>query len=294
MIIRISAFILMCLLSGFIVLSGEVLETTPLPPMVSREIQLVNLGMHRYYLSLQEPIVNISPEEAEKRAIDRARQHLVEHVCGMEVSNWLFNVEGEIASQAIDNLSKITSIMSRGYITEMSITESKNVIIGSNLARQVSLEMTVKPQIGDCDPYFSLRVQQNRSTFEEGEKLKLSITPSQDCYLSILNLYSNDTVSILLPNEYKDNYAKANTAFQFPSERDSFSIPLSLLPGKNQDVETIMVVATKKPITLIRTGTMSSYNTVESSINELMSALSKLPRSEYEFAFISYSIYKKK
>ena len=124
--------------------------------------------------------------------------------------------------------------------------------------------------------------------------MEVSITPTKDCYLSIFCIYSNNKVGMLLPNEYrKDNFVNANKTFKFPENNDNFSIPISLLPGKNEDSELIMIIATKKQISFPLFKTISSYNTYEATISELMNKLVIMPRNEIEIENLQYYVHKK-
>jgi hypothetical protein len=239
-------------------------------------------------------IQNISPEEARELAIQNACKKVIEYYSGVLVNSQTLKINAESNNKIlIDHFSQIVNLSSQAIILEKEIINEKIVTDKNILKKVVTLKVKVGKQEGKRDPYFNLDAELNKEYFQEGEGLEISITPTKDCYLSIFCLYSNETVSMLLPNEYrKDNFAKANEIFKFPDKNDVFSLSLQLFPDKNEDSETILIIATKQKISFPSFKTLSTYNTFEASLKELMYQLSKIPRNEIEETNLQYYIYR--
>lgn len=256
--------------------------------------EIENLGNDWYKVTATKQIVNITPEEAEQKAINKARLKAIEYACGIEVNSSTLNIQSESSFKSlIDYFSQITSLMSQGFILEQKILRNNTKTENSILIKEVTIKVKVAKQKGEKDPYFNINTKLNKVHFTEGEKLQLEITPTKDCYLTILCVYSDETVGLLLPNKHKNNFAKTNENFSFPDEQDNFSIPIFLLPNKTEDTEILMVIATKQKYNFTSFDILSSYNTYESSLKEIMKQLVKIPRNEIELSFMQYHIHKK-
>lgn len=257
------------------------------------EEEIIDLGDGWFEVTASAIIENITPEEAKDEAIKRACKNVIEYYQGVEVNARTLDILSESNERITEFFSQIVNFSSKAIILEKQIINEEIITDGNILKKVVTLKVKIGKQKGEKDPYFNLSTELNKTHFQEGEKLELSITPSQDCYLSIFCLYSNETVSILLPNEYKrNNFAETNKVFKLPSEKDVFSLTLGLLPSKNEDTETLIIIATKKPIYFPSFKNLSTYNTYESSLKELMYQLSRIPRSEMEEIVLQYYIYK--
>ncbi|MBC8527513.1 MAG: DUF4384 domain-containing protein [Candidatus Cloacimonetes bacterium] len=253
-----------------------------------------DLGDNWFEVTASTIIENITPEEAKEKAIKNACKKAIEYYSGILVNSRTLKITSESNNKIlIDHFSQLVNLTSQAIILEKEILSESITTDGNVLKKIVTLKVKVSEQKMERDPYFNLDAELNKDYFKEGEKLGLSIIPTKDCYLSIFCLYSNETVAMLLPNEYReDNFAKANKAFKFPDEKDVFSLPLGLLPDKNEDSETIIIIATKGEISFPSFKTFSTYNTFESSLKELMYQLSKIPRNEMEEVNLQYYIYK--
>ena len=257
------------------------------------EEKIRDLGNNWFEVTSYAIIENITPMEAKDQAIKRACKNVIEYYQGVEVNARTLDILSESNEKIVEFFSQIVNFNSHSKILEKQIINEEIITDGNILKKVVTIKVKVGKQKGEKDPYFNLYAELNKDYFKEGEKLGLSIIPTKDCYLSVFCLYSNETVSMLLPNEYrKDNFAKANEIFKLPNKTDVFSLPVGLLPDKNEDTETLIIIATKKPISFPSFKNLSTYNTYESSLKELMYQLSLIPRNEVEEVTLQYYIYK--
>jgi len=124
----------------------------------------------------------------------------------------------------------------------------------------------------------------------------LSVKSSRDCYLTILNICSNDSVYVIFPNKFRnDNFIKSGELFQLPNSNDKkigLYFPVNLLQNKNEDFEMIKVIATKQKIDFSSVYSFSAYGTYQSALSDLQKWLLKIPRDEIEEIDLQYFISK--
>lgn len=159
------------------------------------------------------------------------------------------------------------------------------------------LRVKVGCQKGQKDPFFDVTATLNKDIFKVGEKLELTVQSSKDCYITVLNICSNDTVYVLFPNQYRsNNFLKAKELFRLPNEEDKMkglSFRSKLLQEKEEDVEMIKVLATKENISLTASDTLSAYGTYELALKKLLNWLIKIPRDQIEELDLQYEISKR-
>lgn len=242
-------------------------------------------------------IQNISPEEARELAIQKACKNAIEYYSGVEISGRTLSLQAESNEKILlDNFLQLINQTSQGIILEKEVLNEEIKTDGNILKKVVVLKVKVGQQKGEKDPYFNLTANINREYFKENENLELIVIPTKNCYLTVFNICSNDSVYILFPNQYRnDNFVKSGEEFKLPNESDKkigLSFPIFLLPDKEEDTEIIKVIATKKPILFQSFQSISAYGTYQSAITELLRQLIKIPRDEIEEFDLEYFIMK--
>ena len=255
------------------------------------------LGNDWFKVTASVAIENITPEKAKNLAIQRACKQVIEYYCGVEISGRVLSVQAESDDAVLmDNFLQLINQTSNGIILEKEILSEETFTEGNVLKKVIVLKVKAGKQKGDKDPYFNLDAGLNREYFKEKEKLEITITPSQNCYLTIFNICSNDSVYIIFPNQFKkNNFVKAGEVFKLPDENDvkkGVSFPVYLLPGKKEDSEIIKIIATKKPLRFTSFSSFSSYGTFQSALDKLIVQIMKIPRNEIEEADLQYFIHK--
>ena len=253
--------------------------------------QISDLGEGWYKVTTSVRVENITPEQAKEKAIQKACQMAIEQFAGIEVTGRTSLIQAESNNEiTMDHFSKLTNQVSNGIVLEKEILKEVNFTVNEGILKSVTLKVKVGKQQGETDPYFSIDANLNKTYFQEGEELLLSITPSKDCYFTILNIMSDENVSTIFPNKYRtDNFVKANQCFLLPNEQDKekgISFKLSLLPGKNEDTEIIKILATKEPVNF---QINSDYKT---ALESLHNWLISIPQDQIVELDLQYFIYK--
>lgn len=264
----------------------------------SEKDKIKDLGNGWFEVVGKAIIQNITPEEAEEQAIYNACKDAIQYYSGVEISQRTLDIQAASQEKIIlDHFSSLSKQTSSGIILKKSIIHNKIVTDGKNLVKVVVLKVKVGKQKGEKDPYFNVTAQLNRDTFKEGEDLKLTVQSSKDCYISVLNICSDDSVYVLFPNQYRrNNFLKAGELFRLPNEDDramGLSFPVRLYEGKDEDIEMIKILATKEDISLTASHHLSAYGTYELALKKLLNWLIKIPHSEIEEIDLQYFITKR-
>jgi len=244
----------------------------------------------------QVEIAHITPEEAREKSIDQACNQALESY-GVDVTGRKLYIVGENAEKVTrDDYLNLTDQTTRGIIVEKKIINEKVITIDNSLFSQVTVQVKIARQKGDKDPYFTLDASLNKEHFQEYETLEISCVSSKDCYLTILNICSNDTVYVLFPNKYRDNnFVQAGEEFMFPNKADQdidLSLPVQLLPGKITDSEIIKIIATKELLNLVEFKSDMTYGTCSATLTKLMQRLITIPRDQIVEYDLIYFVHK--
>ncbi len=259
--------------------------------LFSEQPQITNLSNDWYQVTVSIPIANITPEQAREKAMQKACQMVIEQFAGIEVTGRTSLIQAESNNEiTMDHFSKLTNQISNGIILEKEILDEKNITENNLLYKRVTVKLKVGKQQGENDPYFSLDAGLNKNYFQEGEELFLNVKPTKDCYLTILNIMSDENVVTIFPNQYrKDNFVKAGNVFELPNQSDieqGIMFKVNLLHDKLEDAEIIKIIATKEPVSI---KIDSDFNT---AFEALQNWLVTIPRDQIEEVDLQYFIYK--
>ena len=257
--------------------------------------EFIELGNGWFQATESVMIENITPEKAKEIAIQKACRKAIEFYSGIEISGSVINIQAENQNQIlIDNFSSITKQTAQGIIIEKEILKDEIISKENQLIKVITIKVKVDKQKGERDPSFQITANLNREYFKDGEDMELSVKSSKDCFLTILNRCSNDSVYVIFPNEYrKDNFVKSGESFQLPNSKDKeigLYFPVNLLPNKNEDLEMIKVIATKQKIDFSSVYSFSAYGTYQTALIDLQKWLLKIPRNEIEEVDLQYFI----
>jgi len=259
--------------------------------LFSLQPQIADLGNDYYQVIFSIPIENITPEQAKEIAIQRACQMAIELFSGIEVTGRTSLIQAESNNKiTMDHFSKLTNQISNGIILYKEIIEEENITENNLIYKRVTIKLKVGKQKGEADPFFSLSANLNKSYFQNDEELILNVTPTKECYLTILNIMSDENVATVFPNQYrKDNFVKANELFVLPNENDKklgIKFKVHLLPDKTEDTEIIKIIATKEPVSI---NINSDFTT---AFEALQNWLITIPRDQIEEFDLQYFIVK--
>jgi hypothetical protein len=200
------------------------------------------------------PIVHITVEQARQLAWDQALVDALSQA-SLEVTGATMMKIDEGGEGKDDQFSQFVRTATRGRIVAVDTLfdeAEQRTVVGSErreLVYRVAMRAQVQPEMGRPDPGFQLELNLNKELFADGETLSLELTASRNCYITLFNLYANDSLLVLLPNELlRDNHLQAEKTLSVPSPNAGWTLPVGLLPGRETDREMLLAVATKSEI----------------------------------------------
>jgi hypothetical protein len=244
---------------------------------------------------------NITLVEARQKALEKAREDILIQTQRV-VANITTRYIAEHNQITYDDFANFTKEISRALITKEEIIEdpplSYERLEGSDkfvYKKRVVLEAWLKEVKGEPDPAFQVVLKTDRSAYHQSEPLKMKVSSTKDCYITIFNLFANDSMKVIFPHQFHpDNFLKANTELSIPSATESWSLPLYLLPGREQDTEALLIIATKENILFnvaenLNTETFFSFPSALQNINRW---LIEMAAEEYTQDLVKYVIVK--
>lgn len=253
--------------------------------------------------------VNISVDQAKKKALDDARSEAIKQVVGVRVSEETFRnvsevITGDNASQFNDLFSKFNRTSSYGKIVEESVIY-KSELEGDYPRYTAYLRARVVEEKGIPDPAFTAEIVignsilYDRGSLDKNDKLMFKLWASTDSYLYLFNILSNDSVQLILPNEFiPDNSfitSKSEQIFEKKIKNTGMTFPVMLPEGKESVTEGLMLIALKEKVDFVSPnlspgGIISTY---KAAITDIMNWLVGIPLEKRTESFQSFEIRKK-
>ena len=137
-----------------------------------------------------------------------------------------------------------------GVITDENYEDSM-VPDSDGYNMKMTLNAFVEPVTGQRDPGFYMDTRLNTNMLKEGQKLVISVKPSKDAYLYIINLMADNNAMLMYPNDYmKDNFIPAGSELIVPDpEMQKFiSFRVGTMPGQTITSESIYIICTKEKV----------------------------------------------
>lgn len=241
-------------------------------------------------VSGEASLANLSPAEAQALAIRRARNSAVEMVCGVRIQSETLVENLVLQSDFIHQVS-YGRIINEEILQWDVILDQDEPTKPPEISYFVSMKVGVQEEKGEPDPFYKVNVKLNKSVYESGEEMVISVSATMGGYLTVLNFSADDTVTLLFPNKLrKDNKIKAQQNFQIPSPQDReqlIKFQVATLPGHKKDTEYIKVISTRGPIDLLSEikssgnyGVMNSTKFAVTEVARLMAAIPVKDRAE--------------
>lgn len=244
---------------------------------------------------------DITPDEARARALQAAREEAIAFALGIDISSldYVYKEEGTSFRESFLSLSR--QISSGRIVAERPVQWTAYEVPADPLpisVYQARVQVRVEQYEGQPDPDFGVSVRLNKENFTDGEPMRLAITATLPCYISVLNITATDTVVVLLPHPYRPTgFVEPGDTLWVPDEEEQamgISYRVQVPEGRRQATEQIMVVAMKTEHTLgagwSRTGLHNQVPTRKAALVQLMRWLVKVPRQEWTEAGAAYRV----
>jgi mono/diheme cytochrome c family protein len=85
---------------------------------------------------------------------------------------------------------------------------------------------------------FKITLHSDKAEATVGEPAYFSVTTTKDCYLTLINIDSKDTGTVIFPNKFsQDNFISAGKEFLFPSSKDGYDFKF-----QDKGIETVIAM----------------------------------------------------
>ncbi|MFH0734578.1 MAG: DUF4384 domain-containing protein [bacterium] len=254
--------------------------------------------------------VNVSPEQAKSIALENARFEAIKNVVGLKLSEEVFrsveeNISGNNANEFNDIFKKFTRTSTYGKIVEEKYTFETSM--ENNYPLYIAkIDARVVEEKGNIDPNFKAEIILNKTKYIDrgnlkiNDKLDYSIHVSENAYLYLFNIMSNDSVQLVLPNQAIENTYYSTELKQQKFESKILSLGMSFTVGlpanRNSAIEGLMIIALKDKhdfkSSVFSTDGNNVIPTYKSALSEIMEWLVAIPLDRRTEAFASYEIVK--
>ena len=225
----------------FFLLTANVLLASEVPAN-----DVINkLGNGWYEAVGYQNLYEYSEKEGLKKAIALAQEAALQTHSGINIKSSSTRLFQESNTQVqLDQFFQITSFLSEGIITDSDLLQHKIIEFESQRYMKAHIKVRVQKLEGKPDPNFKLEAHLDRTVYNEGDAITIKAVSSKDCHLYVFNISSNDTVYVLLPNQYlEDNFIKKSQEIKIPPEKSGISYAAGLLPDRESDQKLIKLLA---------------------------------------------------
>jgi len=202
---------------------------------------------------------SIAPDDAKNELLQLLRNEAVTKKVGtsVEINTLLTDVMAESGESALEHTAWSGFFRSTvsGMITQEEVLIDSIVPFPDkgSYEKIVHLKAYVEPVSGQRDPAFKVEATLENNMLKAGDELIISITPSEDCYLYVINLLADHTVFLVFPNNYMlENRLKAGQSVRIPDKnmRHYIRFRVGIIPGEELTTEYIYIVCTKNPVSV--------------------------------------------
>jgi len=229
-----------------------------------------------------------TPKEVMERARRDAQNKAVEKAVGVFIRSHTLVSNSQLAEDlvyaSVRGMAEKTEVISEGW-------DEKD----RNLYR-VKLKALVRPVYPEKGGGISIKLSLSKTELKEGEEVRLFYQANNDCYVYLFSVAADGSVTLLLPNSVqKDNFVKAEEAYEFPPHDSTLKLKARLLPNYKSAEEKIKLIATRKEEGLIPLGFQEGlFRVYDASstgmISDLVKRLNQLEPADWTEATAVYTI----
>lgn len=241
-----------------------------------------------------------TPETLRASALQQAQEEIIHQYCGSEVASTTTLEDSMVASHRVLDVSRglITSLkqLDKGRFFSSELKERPGTIAHFF---EVRVEATPQRLAGNPDPEFRVNATLDKSGYTDGDTARMQIELNKAAYVYVFSIGWDSSIALLYPTRLDSQDQRMAGTFQVPPA-DGIPFRMATLPTqKSKHVrEFLLVVATKKPIDLQRSGINEAVARPRSiddtaSQSALAESLLKLRRDQVAETAVSYELYRR-
>ena len=255
-----------------------------------------------YHAQEVVPVVHITPEQAREEAWREALKVAAEQASLEVVAAAAMRVHEADGRLKHEHFARFVHTGTRARVVAIDTlfdgVEMRTV--GDNgrnePVHRVEIRARVRPETGTPDPGFALELnladKDSSNVYRHGEPLVMELEATRECHVTVFNLYGNDSLLVVFPNELMpDNRLAAGELLRIPPPGAGWELPVGLLPGRDTDQEMLLAVATKQPVPFRRAaGARQGLLAVEEAMLAINRWLAAIPADQRIEAMTAYTI----
>lgn len=210
---------------------------------------------------------NLTIDEAQSLCRNRAKAKAIEEVAGVSLLREMFVVDYIKVADFIRGQTNawVKEVKDERWDDPISVRKAANSPPVPKLRVHLKALVLVDKEV---QRDFSVKLKLNESIFRNGDEMIITVKSSHDCYLTVLNILSDEKVTVLIPSKYQGNrFVKKGVPYVLP-DKETMSkqriLKMYNTTGTPTVREAILVLATKNDVDLIEgdfvTGDMREYS----------------------------------
>jgi len=236
---------------------------------------------------------DMTSAQAKENAINQALATIIEFHSGININSTSLSILAETNLEIdIDHFSQIINSMSSGIILEKEIIDDRKELIDGYWIYVITLKAKVGQLKSKNDPFFKLEAKLNRKNYQNNDEMIIEISSTKDCYIFVFNIYGDNSVASLLPNQYmSNNFLQKGHSLQLPPKKGKITkFKVGLPEGKNQATELILVLAIKPDNNSKDKNFDFNMGNYTQTLNELMNFIMLFDKNQIEQVNLPYLI----
>jgi hypothetical protein len=190
-----------------------------------------------------------TPKEVMERAKRNAQNRAIEQAVGVFIKSRTLVSNNQIAEDLI-------YAAVRGKIEKVEIIKEGWDEKDRNLYK-VKLKALIEPVYPEKGQGISIKLSLSKTELKQGDEVNIFYQASSDCYIYILSVAADGSVTLLLPNSInQDNFIKVGQTYEFPSKDSKIKLQAQFLPEYKEKTaeEKIKIIATRRKEDIIPLG----------------------------------------
>ncbi len=244
------------------------------------------------------PIVDDNVEQAREAAIEIAEWKAIEEAVVVNISMETLLVNLKLSGSMIGAIP-YAKIVESEIIEENDGGQSGGQNDSSPMYR-IKMKVGVVEKFESHDPSFQIEAALNRTNFNNGQEMEISLKTTKDCFYCIFILLEDQKVLKLIPNQYRtNNFLESNKAYTIPDAGDrqkGIVLKVYTPPDKTIAKEAVYVLALQQPFDFenadIQEGVFGIYNGQTAFIEALIRQIVGIPLEDRAEHLIQYQISK--
>lgn len=252
---------------------------------------------------------NTTLEEVKRNALNKARSEAIRQAVGVVIYESTYRSIGEVTtgkeSEIFDTFSRINKETSSGRITKETLLNENTFVENGRVGYKVEIEVEVVKEEGEADPFFNTGLKINKDVFYvdqngKGESVFFNVTATKDCYLYLFNLTNDDSVKLLIPNDYlKNNFYSMDVEKNDLNKLiQELKFTVEIQKERQITYEAFCLIALKERHDFTagkHTKASKEYiGTYRAAYMDIQNWLITIPKNQRTEAFLSYEIRRKK